>query len=54
MNIFDPTCGEGRILKQIAEHLDSKENLIKTYGVEVDKARGKVAMEFLNHCCNAN
>ncbi|MED2869048.1 DUF6094 domain-containing protein [Bacillus thuringiensis] len=53
INIFDPTCGEGRILKQIAEHLDNDENQIKTYGVEVDKARSKVAMELLDYCSNA-
>ncbi|MGH1326399.1 DUF6094 domain-containing protein [Bacillus wiedmannii] len=53
INIFDPTCGEGRILKQIAKHLDSDENQIQTYGVEVDKARSKVAMELLDYCSNA-
>lgn len=53
INIFDPTCGEGRILKQIANSLESDENQIQTYGVEVDKARCKVAMELLDHCSNA-
>ncbi|PYE88866.1 SAM-dependent methyltransferase [Bacillus sp. 196mf] len=53
INIFDPTCGEGRILKQIAKHLDSDENQMKTYGVEVYKARNKVAMELLDYCSNA-
>jgi hypothetical protein len=53
INIFDPTCGEGRILKQIAKSLESDENQIQTYGVEVDKARCKVAMELLDYCSNA-
>lgn len=53
INIFDPTCGEGRILKQIAKSLESDENQLQTYGVEVDKARCKVAMELLDHCSNA-
>ncbi|HFJ9429240.1 CRISPR-associated protein Csn1 [Bacillus cereus group sp. MYBK12-2] len=41
------------MLKQIVKRLDNDENQIKTYGVEVDQARSKVAMELLDYCSNA-
>lgn len=48
---FDPTCGEGSILKQLATNRSDVE--IKTYGVELDKARAEKADLVLDHCVNA-
>ncbi|WP_235858062.1 DUF6094 domain-containing protein [Sutcliffiella cohnii] len=48
---FDPTCGEGAILHQIAQH--HKDVEINTYGVEIDKGRFQHASQVLDHCINA-
>ncbi|MFD1609826.1 DUF6094 domain-containing protein [Oceanobacillus luteolus] len=42
---FDPTCGEGKILSQLAETVPSTndETEIHTYGVELDKGRAAAA-----------
>ncbi|WP_247747405.1 DUF6094 domain-containing protein [Alkalihalobacillus sp. BA299] len=48
---FDPTCGEGAILQQIAQNRENVE--IKTYGVELDKGRFEKANQVLDHCINA-
>jgi tRNA1(Val) A37 N6-methylase TrmN6 len=46
---FDPTCGEGAILAQLAEGNED----IATYGVELDKGRALKAKEALDHCIQA-
>lgn len=50
---LDPTCGEGKILSQLANHFQSEEHQIETYGVELDKARHDLAAEVLHHTVNA-
>lgn len=46
---FDPTCGEGIILKQLKLNmLCNDKSKIKTYGVELDDARAEIAKENLN------
>lgn len=52
-SFFDPTCGEGAILHQLASAFRSEEVTISTYGVELDKRRAKKAKEVLDHCINA-
>lgn len=49
-SIFDPTCGEGAILAQLAQVQDHQ---ITTYGVELDKRRASKATEVLDHCIQA-
>ncbi|WP_028393912.1 DUF6094 domain-containing protein [Bacillus cihuensis] len=48
--VFDPTCGEGKILKQLAEASDFP---IKTYGVELDKRRAATASTVLDRVIQA-
>ncbi|WP_240948549.1 DUF6094 domain-containing protein [Bacillus sp. RO1] len=45
-SIFDPTCGEGAILQQLAS---GQEHQITTYGVELDKRRAEKANDALDH-----
>lgn len=52
-SIFDPTCGEGEIIKFLADQLKIEESTIATYGVELDKARAKKAQSVLDNCINA-
>lgn len=41
---FDPTCGEGKILRQLADSVPRADDIeIQTYGVELDKGRASVA-----------
>ncbi|UAL49871.1 DUF6094 domain-containing protein (plasmid) [Sutcliffiella horikoshii] len=49
-SIFDPTCGEGEILKQLGEN---SEYTVKTYGVELDKRRAAKAEELIDYCTQA-
>lgn len=51
---FDPTCGEGAILHQLASHLSNDENTITTYGVELDKGRAQKAEQVLDYTVNAS
>lgn len=48
--VLDPTCGEGLILKQLAEN---QEVTVKTYGVELDKRRALAAAKTLDHVVEA-
>jgi hypothetical protein len=50
-SFFDPTCGEGAILAQLASGYEDVK--ISTYGVEIDKARAEKASKVLDHCINA-
>ncbi|WP_235976412.1 DUF6094 domain-containing protein [Niallia circulans] len=50
---FDPTCGEGEILNQLAAAFNNEETIINTYGVELDRRRAERASKLLNHCINA-
>lgn len=43
--VFDPTCGEGKILKQLTSDQDYS---LKTYGVEIDKGRAGIASKILD------
>ena len=43
--VFDPTCGEGEILKQLT---DDRGLSIQTYGVELDKRRAEKAKQNLD------
>jgi len=52
-SFFDPTCGEGEILKQLATSLGNEDITISTYGVELDKRRAEKATNVLTHCINA-
>jgi len=45
IRIFDPCAGEGTALKIIGEHLQAE-----TYGIEIDKKRGKDAHNKLTRC----
>ena len=49
LNLFDPCCGEGAALKQMAEDLASKGAAVKTYGVELESGRAKKAKKALDH-----
>lgn len=46
--VFDPTCGEGEILKQLTEDRTGNDFTIRTYGVELDKRRAENAKNNLN------
>lgn len=46
--VFDPTCGEGNILKQLTEPRGERLYTIHTYGVELDKRRALQATELLD------
>jgi len=48
---FDPTCGEGLILKQLKTGHEDIE--IRSYGVELDKGRAEKAKELLDHVIQA-
>jgi tRNA1(Val) A37 N6-methylase TrmN6 len=45
IRIFDPCAGEGTALNTIGEHLQSE-----TYGIEIDKKRGKEGQKKLTKC----
>jgi tRNA1(Val) A37 N6-methylase TrmN6 len=45
IRIFDPCAGEGTALNTIGEHLQAE-----TYGIEIDKKRGKEAQKKLTKC----
>jgi tRNA1(Val) A37 N6-methylase TrmN6 len=45
IRIFDPCAGEGTALKTIGDHLQAE-----TYGIEIDKRRGKEAQKKLTKC----
>ena len=45
IRIFDPCAGEGTALKTIGDHLQAE-----TYGIEIDKKRGKEAQNNLTKC----
>ena len=47
--VFDPTCGEGAILKQLTEPREEQGYHIRTYGVELDKRRAGLAKDMLDH-----
>jgi Uncharacterised methyltransferase family (DUF6094) len=50
---LDPTCGEGKILHQLATALQSSEEIeIETYGVEIDKGRAAAAEQLLDTVLN--
>jgi len=46
--VFDPTCGEGHILKQLTEAREPRSFEIHTYGVELDKGRANTATGVLD------
>ena len=46
--VFDPTCGEGKILKQLTEVREERDCVIRSYGVELDKRRAALAIEELD------
>lgn len=45
IRIFDPCAGEGTALRAIGDHLGAE-----TYGIEIDKKRGKEAQKKLTRC----
>ncbi len=45
IRLLDPCAGDGHALKHIGESLKGE-----TYGIELDKDRGRIAQENLNHC----
>lgn len=45
--VFDPTCGEGSILRQLTEAREPRDFTISTYGVELEKGRALRAREQL-------
>ena len=45
IRIFDPCAGEGTALKTIGDHLNAE-----TYGIEIDKKRGREAQKNLTKC----
>src|SRR4030067_543958 len=45
IRIFDPCAGEGTALKTVGEHLQAE-----TYGVEIDRQRGRAARKKLTRC----
>lgn len=47
--VFDPTCGEGKILKQLTENRSMSPYTIHTYGVELDKSRAEIAKDYIDH-----
>jgi len=49
IKIFDPCAGEGTALKTIGEYLQAE-----TYGIEIDKKRGKAAQQKLTRCLIAD
>ncbi|WP_240468620.1 DUF6094 domain-containing protein [Gracilibacillus sp. YIM 98692] len=51
-SFFDPTCGEGAILHQLASYYRNEETSITTYGVELDKGRAEKADSVLDHVVN--
>lgn len=50
---LDPTCGEGKIMKQLSATLQQQDVVIETYGVEIDKGRAEIAMANLTTVFNA-
>lgn len=50
---FDPTCGEGHILKQLTRLEDDYSTEVNTYGVELDKGRATTAKTILNNVVEA-
>lgn len=46
--IFDPTAGEGHVLKQLADTEEERNYKVKTYGVELDKSRAEEAKSVLD------
>lgn len=49
---LDPTCGEGKILYQLSNILQTDNNEIHKYGVEIDKGRADIATELLDTVFN--
>jgi tRNA1(Val) A37 N6-methylase TrmN6 len=45
IRLLDPCAGEGHALKHIGESLKAE-----TYGIELDRERGRIARENLTHC----
>jgi len=45
IRVFDPCAGEGSALKTIGDHLQAE-----TYGIEIDRQRGKIARQKLTQC----
>ncbi len=45
IRIFDPCAGEGTALKTVGNHLGAE-----TYGIEIDRKRGKLAQQKLTKC----
>lgn len=52
-SVLDPTCGEGLILKQLTEAREERSFTVKTYGVELDKTRAKLASTVLDKVVQA-
>ncbi|MGG1594178.1 DUF6094 domain-containing protein [Terribacillus saccharophilus] len=52
-SFFDPTCGEGKILNQLAAAFHTDETPILTYGVELDNRRAAEAEKILCEARNA-
>ncbi|MEX3623620.1 DUF6094 domain-containing protein [Viridibacillus arvi] len=49
---LDPTCGEGKIINQLSELLQTDDVEIHKYGVEIDKGRAGIASELLDTVYN--
>jgi hypothetical protein len=45
IRVFDPCAGEGSALKTIGDHLQAE-----TYGIEIDRQRGRIARQKLTQC----
>jgi|GEM_PF-2312232 len=48
LNIYDPCCGEGIVLSDLAVHLTNQSAQVTTYGVELDQNRAQTSRNILN------
>jgi len=49
LNIYDPCCGEGIVLSDLAVHLTNQSAQVTTYGVELDQNRAQTSRNILDH-----
>lgn len=54
VRIFDPCCGEGHALAELADHLTENGAMCQSYGVELNAERAKSAKVRLNHVVQAD
>ncbi|MBY3621191.1 DUF6094 domain-containing protein [Paenibacillus sp. FSL K6-3166] len=49
LSIFDPCAGKGNVVKQIKQHLEKKDCVPITYGIEIEKTRAREAVNQVDH-----